>query len=83
MRYDVNWSPAAVSRAAGYLADDVPGLAEIMDDVDLLAADPRPPLAHTIGSPLVYRLPLGRYRVLYEIDDEARTITIVHVGRIG
>ena len=35
-----------------------------------------------VGAPL-YRIRIGTYRVVYEIDDNRKTVTIVTVGHRG
>jgi mRNA interferase RelE/StbE len=81
--YGVIWSLSAVDRAAGFLLDDAPGLSEVMDRVDDLEHDPCPQDSTEFGSLFLRRWQIGRYRVVYEIDDDTKTITIVHLGRLG
>jgi hypothetical protein len=52
-------------------------------DSDRLADDPRPLGAFPYGSADLLRIRVGRYRILYEIDPEAQSIAILHVGRIA
>jgi mRNA interferase RelE/StbE len=40
--YEVVWSERALEQAADLLADDLEGLAQLPDAVELLADDPRP-----------------------------------------
>jgi mRNA interferase RelE/StbE len=54
-----------------------------MDQLDGLSTDPRPATAPALGSPDLRRLHAGRYRALYEVDDETRTVTVIHLGRLG
>jgi mRNA interferase RelE/StbE len=46
-----------------------------------LSINPRPPDIKQIGDG--YRVDIGEYRIYYEIDDEANTITILLVGKRG
>jgi len=88
---EIVWSETAVNNAAGILADDAEGLAAVMDRIDELAADPAPEDTWPFGFENLRRLRVGRYRVLYEIEDAAGTeagaaagtVTVIHVGRIG
>jgi hypothetical protein len=80
--YDIVWSTVAVNNAAGFLQDDMDGVRTLIDDVDVLATEPRPPTSIALGSPDLCRLTSGRYRVLYEIVS-ASTITVIHIGRLG
>jgi mRNA interferase RelE/StbE len=68
--YALVWAEPAIDAAAGFLADDGPGLAALMDRIDTLAAEPYPTDSLPLGSFGLRRLTTGRYRVLYEIVDE-------------
>ena len=45
-----------------------------------LAADTRPSGSRKLTGRPGIRVRVGAYRVIYEIDDAARTVTILHVG---
>ncbi len=45
-----------------------------------LATEPRPVGAEKLSGEDKYRIRQGNYRVLYEIDDPARTVTVVRIG---
>ena len=45
-----------------------------------LAHEPRPQSSRKLTGREGWRLRVGDYRVLYDIDDVKQTITIVHVG---
>ena len=45
-----------------------------------LAGDPRPPGAVKLSGPSKYRLRQSRYRILYTVDDDRVTVTVVKVG---
>jgi mRNA interferase RelE/StbE len=79
--YSVTWDPPAVIAASRYLADDPVGLTQLMDAVELLADDPRPPGSFPYGSEDLRRVRAGRYRALIEIDPRERTVTVLHLGR--
>jgi mRNA interferase RelE/StbE len=74
----VDYDERAIRQAAGFL-DDPQGVQELLDAIDRLADDPRPPGAFPYGSPDVRRLRVGRYRVLYEISEDA--VAIRHIAR--
>ncbi len=45
-----------------------------------LSVDPRPPGCHKItGSKKDWRIRIGDYRMIYEIDDHARTVKVMRV----
>jgi len=46
-----------------------------------LAADPRPPGSRKmVGSKSDWRIRIGTWRVIYEVDDEAEVVRIMRVG---
>ncbi|MEZ5095998.1 MAG: type II toxin-antitoxin system RelE/ParE family toxin [Nocardioides sp.] len=83
MTYDIVWADEALAAAQAFMADDPAGLATVFDTVDDLATDPRPPGAIPWGSTAFLRLRIGRYRVLYEINDRLIRIDVIHPGRSG
>ena len=48
--------------------------------IDGLADDPRPAGAEKLSGDEKYRIRQGNYRILYAIEDEIVTVTIVKVG---
>jgi mRNA interferase RelE/StbE len=52
----------------------------IIEAVQDLADDPRPPQSRKLSGAEKYRLRCGVYRVLYEIQDDVLVICIVKVG---
>ncbi|MEU4602472.1 type II toxin-antitoxin system RelE/ParE family toxin [Kribbella sp. NPDC023972] len=83
MTYEVIWSERALDQAAGFLKDDPAGLEQLLSTVDLLADDPRPVGTTEYGSPDLRRLHVGRYRVLYDVNDAIVTVVVIHAGRLG
>jgi mRNA interferase RelE/StbE len=63
----------------GRYMDDPAGLAEVMDAIDALAADPRPAGAFHRGD--YHRLRVGPYRVLYQITED--TVVVRHIARVA
>jgi len=55
-------------------------LRKILSRIKILAGDPRPPGCEKLTGQDRYRMRQGRYRVLYSVEDEERTVTIVKVG---
>ena len=78
MSLRVDYDERAVSRAAAFL-DDPEGIRAVLDAIDQLAEDPRPAGSFPYGSPDLRRLRVGRYRVLYEITEDA--IAVRHIAR--
>ena len=83
MTYEIAWADEALAAAQAFMADDPAGLATVFDTVDNLATNPRPPAAIPWGSTTFLRLRVGRYRVLYQIDDHVIRIDEIHLGRSG
>ena len=74
----VDYDERAISQAAAFL-DDPHGIRAVLDAIDQLADDPRPAGSFPYGSPDLRRLRVGRYRVLYEITEDA--VAIRHIAR--
>jgi len=51
----------------------------VSQHIDSLAENPRPRDAKKLQGTMAHSLRIGVYRVLYDIDDEARTVTIYRV----
>ncbi len=83
MTYEIVWADEAFAAAEAFLADDPAGLAAVFDRVDDLADDPHPPQAFQWGNTDFLRLRIGRYRVLYEIEEEVIRIDVIQLGRSG
>ncbi|MFP5347760.1 MAG: type II toxin-antitoxin system RelE family toxin [Actinomycetes bacterium] len=83
MTYEVVWADEALAAAQVFMADDPAGLAAVFDAVDNLASNPRPPQAFQWGATHFLRLRIGIYRVVYEIDESAIRIDVIHLGRSG
>jgi len=74
----VVWDTAALDTAAGILKSDPDGLLQLMNAVDRLAQNPRPPESLEFASADVRRLFIGLYRVLYEVADDTVTVIAIH-----
>jgi mRNA interferase RelE/StbE len=74
----VDYDERAISQAAAFL-DDPQGMRAVLDAIDRLADDPRPAESFPYGSADMRRLRVGRYRVLYEITEDA--IAVRHLAR--
>jgi hypothetical protein len=68
-----------VSLSLGKYLDDPAGLGELLKAIDALTGDPRPTGSVPWG-PVMSRLHVGPYRVLYEIDET--TIWVRRVDRV-
>ncbi|MEV7783754.1 type II toxin-antitoxin system RelE/ParE family toxin [Kitasatospora sp. NPDC088351] len=81
MTYSIVWEPEALAVAQKYAADDRAGIQQAFQAVDLLADNPRPAGAFTVGASGIYRIQVGFYRVQYEVHDQTVTVTVFHLGR--
>lgn len=81
MTYRISWEPAALAAAEKHAAGDREGVQHVFRAVDLLADNPRPPGAFTVGASGIYRIQVGFYRIQYEIHESTVTITVFHLGR--
>lgn len=59
------------------LAPDM--LSRISEAINGLAADPRPPGTKKLVGGLGWRIRVGDYRVIYQIEDEEKVVTIAVV----
>jgi len=50
------------------------------DAIRELALNPRPHGCTKLAGRDGWRIRLGNYRIIYEIDDKSRTVTVLHVG---
>jgi len=55
-------------------------LKKILEHIEVLAEDPRPPGCEKLSGLQRYRLRQGRYRILYSIQDDEFTVWVVKVG---
>jgi mRNA interferase RelE/StbE len=52
----------------------------IVDRIQALATEPRPPGVEKLSGAEKYRVRQGDYRILYTIDDGANTVVVVKIG---
>ncbi len=55
-------------------------LKKILERIEALAEDPRPPGCEKLTGQQRYRLRQGRYRILYSIQDDELTVWVVKDG---
>lgn len=80
MSYEVVWADEALETAGTYVDDDPIGLLQVFDTVDGLAESPRDVGAYAWGKDR-YRLRIGRYRIIYVVEDKRVTVAVIHLGR--
>ncbi|OHB64556.1 MAG: plasmid stabilization protein [Planctomycetes bacterium RBG_13_62_9] len=52
----------------------------VRDAIRELAEEPRPNGSRKLAGRVGWRIRVGSYRVVYEIDDASHVITIMHIG---
>ena len=58
-----------------------PTLQKILEKIDKLQENPRPPEAKMLkGEARYFRLRQGDYRIMYEVDDSSRIVTMIKIG---
>jgi mRNA interferase RelE/StbE len=80
MTHSVIWLPEAMAAYRRLRADDPDGARRIAKAVAALADDPHPADSNPLGRTSFRRIRLDRYRVLYEVTDDA--VRVMHVGRV-
>jgi mRNA interferase RelE/StbE len=55
-------------------------LQRIMERIDTLAGEPRPPGSEKFSGQERYRIRQGNYRIIYSIQDNELTVWVVKVG---
>jgi len=76
--YDVELRPAAI-RALQRIDHQDRG--RIQGALALLAHDPRPPGASRLQGRDGYRVRVGKYRIIYTVDDTVLLVVVVTLGR--
>lgn len=77
-RYSIELRPAAAKALRKIDPQDV---ARLRGAIALLAEDPRPPGAKALQGRPGYRVRVGRYRIIYAIDDGVLLVVVVTLGQ--
>lgn len=82
MSADVIFQPAARRALTQLRKADREGVDQVLDAINLLLGNPRPPGSQPYGSGYC-RIHVGRYRVLYQVlDGSPVVISIETVGKV-
>jgi mRNA interferase RelE/StbE len=77
----MSYSIQILRRAQKELAQlSKPEYERIKEAVQNLSHDPRPPGCKKLTGREGWRIRIGDYRVIYEIDDAKQILTILHIG---
>lgn len=77
MSYEVLILRRAQKELAGLAKSDYE---RVRDEIVLLGEHPRPTGCKKLVGREGWRIRVGSYRVIYEIDDAKRQVTVLHVG---
>jgi len=77
----MSYTVVILRRAQKELAQLPKGAYEsVRDAIRALGVEPRPPGCRKMSGREGWRIRVGDYRVLYEIQDGQKEVTVVHVG---
>lgn len=77
----MNYQVLVIQRAQKSLARLAKTIVErVREAITDLAQDPRPPGCKKLVNRDGWRIRVGDYRVIYEIDDPGRVVTVMHIG---
>jgi mRNA-degrading endonuclease RelE of RelBE toxin-antitoxin system len=79
--YRLDYHLRVFDQAAGFMKDDRAGVAEVFTWLDRLTGDPQAMDAFAYGSG-IFRARIGRYRVTYQIDEQAMVVWIEGLARV-
>lgn len=77
MSYELRIKPSAVRELRALQAEI---RTRVVDRIEALAEDPRPRGCEKLTGGPRYRVRQGSWRVVYEVDDEVRVVTVVKIG---
>ena len=78
MSYRIDVRQAALKQLLGLSNEDYQRISQA---VDTLTENPRPSNAKKLSGSTLYRIRIQRFRVVYDIDDGTKAVTIVRVAR--
>lgn len=81
MTYEIVWADPAIDQLAALNERHPDAAMLITTAVYELAENPRPTNAARLGTSDIYRMLLGYYRVMYEIQEKTVTVEVLTVGR--
>jgi mRNA interferase RelE/StbE len=76
-RYELRFKNSVIKDLRALPRSDV---AKVLERIDALRDDPRPPGSEKLSGQERYRVRQGSYRILYEIEDQQVVVTVVKVG---
>jgi mRNA interferase RelE/StbE len=77
MSYALAFKPSAEKELRKLARDAIP---RVVDAIHALAEEPRPHGCVKLSGSQSWRIRIGDYRVIYDIDDKSRQIDVLHIG---
>ena len=78
MSYEVRLRRAAQKELDSLSAKDYRAVARAIDSLE---SNPRPHRVKKLAGSGLWRIRLGRYRIVYAIDDKSKSITVVRIAK--
>jgi len=76
-RFELRFKASVNKDLRGVPAADV---RRILDRIEKLRDDPRPPGSQKLGDSELHRVRQGIYRIVYSIDDDRVVIVVIRIG---
>lgn len=76
-KFEITFRPSVAKDTNGIPNQD---LRRIIDRINLLADDPRPPGSTKLSGKDYYRIRQGDYRIVYEVIDNRLVIVVIKIG---
>jgi len=76
-RYELRFKNSVIKDLRALPRSDV---AKVLERIDALRDDPRPPGSEKLSGQERYRVRQGSYRIVYEIEDQQVVVTVFKVG---
>jgi mRNA interferase RelE/StbE len=77
MSYSLAFKPSAEKELRKLSRDVIP---RVVAAVRALAEEPRPHGCVKLSASQSWRIRIGDYRVIYDIDDQSRKVDVLHIG---
>jgi mRNA interferase RelE/StbE len=77
MSYALAFKPSAEKELRKLSRDIIP---RVVAAVQALGEQPRPPGCVKLSHSESWRIRIGDYRVIYDIDDRAQSVVVLHIG---
>jgi mRNA interferase RelE/StbE len=76
-KFEISFRPSVAKDTKGIPAED---LKRILERIDSLADEPRPPGSIKLSGRDYYRIRQGNYRIIYEIVENRLVIVVIKIG---